>query len=437
MTTARFLFINNSMAIKRCPYCKAIIDEEDKYCNNCGTQLLFPEDESIEEEIPGDKIIDEGEESGEKESLKDEEEQGGADEDEDLIEEEEEDEELEEEEEFQEEEETKEKEEELAAEVETEEWQAEEAQAEQPEGEATHIEVDERQASGVRIEEEQEEEEEKEEDDEEEEIEMRREEDKQQEEVREPPAVRFEKAEAEKKYRVSIEEDELVFKTKDLDQLTGTVEEGKKELEEFLGSFKKAEDEKRKTPAALDEPSGLFQEGEPGPGTREDLPPWASGMKESPSAPVSAQPPAETGDEDKQTRQEWTTDSGIGIPEKVTQKTLPFADTAAQKLEEESMREGVPSSDEEEQRPAGLRSKLKAKLVDVVFITALWLISLWFTAQVIGVSFFRLIFRSPIPVLAFYLILLVLYFFLFLYFLGETLGDHYFSGEDEDLHREE
>ena len=236
------------MAIKRCPYCKAIIDEEDKYCNNCGTQLLFPEDEFIEEEIPGDKIIDEGEESGEKESLKDEEEQGAADEDEDLIEEEE---------------------EELTAEVEAEEWQAEEAQVEQPEGEATHIEADERQASGVMIEEEQEEEEEKEEDEEEEEIEMLREKDKQQEEVREPPAVRFEKAEAEKKYRVSIEEDELVFKTKDLDQLTGTVEEGKKELEEFLGSFKKAEDDKRKTPAALDESSELFQEGEAAPGTRE------------------------------------------------------------------------------------------------------------------------------------------------------------------------
>ncbi|MEN6311671.1 MAG: zinc-ribbon domain-containing protein [Acidobacteriota bacterium] len=46
------------MAIIRCPYCHAIIDENDKYCNNCGTQLLFPEDESVEEEIPGEKIIE-------------------------------------------------------------------------------------------------------------------------------------------------------------------------------------------------------------------------------------------------------------------------------------------------------------------------------------------------------------------------------------------
>ena len=46
------------MAITRCPYCHAIIDEHDKYCNNCGTQLLFSEDDEIEEEIPGEKIVD-------------------------------------------------------------------------------------------------------------------------------------------------------------------------------------------------------------------------------------------------------------------------------------------------------------------------------------------------------------------------------------------
>ncbi|MFQ5790774.1 MAG: zinc ribbon domain-containing protein, partial [Acidobacteriota bacterium] len=47
------------MAIRRCPYCKAIIDESSEYCSNCGTRLLFPEDEFIEEEIPGEKIVDE------------------------------------------------------------------------------------------------------------------------------------------------------------------------------------------------------------------------------------------------------------------------------------------------------------------------------------------------------------------------------------------
>jgi len=46
------------VAIKRCPYCRSIIDEADRYCENCGTQLLFPEDENIEEDIPGEKILE-------------------------------------------------------------------------------------------------------------------------------------------------------------------------------------------------------------------------------------------------------------------------------------------------------------------------------------------------------------------------------------------
>jgi len=66
------------MAIRRCPYCKAIIDGVAEYCSNCGTQLLFPEDEFKEEEIPGDRIVGEEEkeeeilEAGEAESEKEE-----------------------------------------------------------------------------------------------------------------------------------------------------------------------------------------------------------------------------------------------------------------------------------------------------------------------------------------------------------------------------
>lgn len=56
------------MAIRRCPYCKAIIDESQKYCNNCGTQLLFPEDEEgPEEDIKGEKILDEDDASSSEE----------------------------------------------------------------------------------------------------------------------------------------------------------------------------------------------------------------------------------------------------------------------------------------------------------------------------------------------------------------------------------
>ena len=69
MTRFLFHFINTVMAIRRCPYCKAIIDGVAEYCSNCGTQLLFPEDESEEEEIPGDKIVEEEEEEEEEEEI--------------------------------------------------------------------------------------------------------------------------------------------------------------------------------------------------------------------------------------------------------------------------------------------------------------------------------------------------------------------------------
>jgi len=219
---------------------------------------------------------------------------------------------------------------------------------------------------------------------------------------------------SQKKYKVSIEEDELVFRTKDMEGLTGEIEEQEKEG-------------KREKPA---------------PTTGEMLPPWARGMKGEPSPPESVlEKTGETAAEDEivpgktPTVPEWTADSGIGIPEKITQAALPFTTTAMADMAEG--KEAVEGEEAERWRPSkearkrtGFSLKLRSKLVDVVFITALWLISLWFTAQVIGVSFLRLIVGSTIPVLAFYFILLLLYFFLFLFFLGETLGDHYFSGED-------
>src|SRR4030067_919871 len=204
------------MAIRRCPYCKAIIDEQDKYCNNCGTQLLFPEDEFIEEQIPGDKIV--VEDVAEKEEQKEEA----------KVEE------LEEEDEIEEEE----KSEEPTQVIRTVELVQKPAEADKPQ----------------------------------------------------------------KKYEVSIEEDELVFKTKELDNLTGTVDEGKEKLEECLSSFQKVK-AKAVTPHEV---PALFQEGEePGSGTKEVLPPWASGMKETP-------PPSAGLEKSKETVSERGAESEIG-----------------------------------------------------------------------------------------------------------------------------
>jgi len=403
------------MAIRRCPYCKAIIDEQDKYCNNCGTQLLFPEDEFVEEEIPGDKIVDE--DVAEKEERKEEEQEEELEEEEKPEETESVEEKVEEdgeEEEIEEEEEEEEDEEELEEPEEEEEKEAEEELELEAEEEATKTKEE-----AEELEEEEEELEEP------------------VEEIRTEELVgkSAQADEPEKKYKVSIEEDELVIKTKELDNLTGTVDEGKEKLEEFLSSFQK----KKAKALTPHEVPALFQEGEEPASTTKEIPPWVSGMKEAP--PPSGE--LEKGEETETKgeietgktppRPEWTTDSGIGIPEKVTQVTLPFGDTsvpATGEIEEEAEEEEREVAGIETRQRAGFSLKLKSKLVDLVFITALWLITLWFTAQVIGVSFLRVIAGSPVPVLAFYFILLLLYFFLFLYFLGETLGDHYFSEED-------
>jgi hypothetical protein len=459
------------MAIRRCPYCKAIIDEQDKYCNNCGTQLLFPEDEFVEEEIPGDKIVDEEEaeeeqEEEEKESLDEEPElEAELEDEEEALEEEDEegeDEEAEEEEEEEEEEEKKEKKEKEKKEEEREKPEVDEGVEEEEEELQGAGEGDEVEEAGAESGEDKEGELELEEELEEEAEQEREAEsgedigeefgtstiggtDEQPgegagpaaeagaEEPGEPdaedreagePAVRpadsdawkFQPRDAEKKYEVSLEQDELVFKTKELEKLTRTVDEGKLELENFLESHREF--------AAKDTTSD----------TKDGLPPWVSRIRETPATVE----PAEEAQEEPKPRREWTTDSGIGVPEKITQAALPFGDTGSREIEtSDEEKAGVDEETEEAtaeeeaaRRPAPLSLKLRAKVVDWVFVTALWLISLGFTSQVVGVSFFRLIFGSPVPVLAFYVILLVLYFFLFLYFLGETPGDHYFSEGD-------
>ncbi len=423
------------MAIRRCPYCKAIIDENDKYCENCGTQLLFPEDEYVEEPIPGDKIVDEEKESEEAESEADVLEEEAEDKDEEDDDEEIEetgDKEVEEGTEGTEEEEEIEDKDKLEAAAEEEEGEQKEEETgelnkfaeSEKEEEIYDEESAERTPTGVIAEEEKKDERElqswmalKEE------IAKKAQAEKQEttpreflEDVKEVAPASAQ--EEDKKYKVAIEADELVFKTKELEQLTQTVEEGKKDLEKLLSSYEEKKKEKGEKPASE---------------TKDELPPWVSGMKE---APPSFTPDLEK-EVDKErgpARQEWAVDSGIGIPERVTQTTTSFTETVAREEEkqEEQERESIEevAGEEETRHTRGFALKLKAKCVDLIFITALWLISLAFAAGVVGVSFFKIILVAPLPVLAFYLLLLLLYFFLFLYFLGETLGDHYFSAED-------
>ena len=434
------------MAIRRCPYCKAIIDEKDKYCENCGTQLLFPEDEYEEEPIPGDKIVDEKEESGEGESEEEVlEEKSKAEDDEDEEEEETEEEEEEDEEEDEEEEEKEEKEEEEPEEknetIELNKFVETDKEEEEIYGDELDYGGEEKGVFGEPQEEEREEElsertptrviaEEEEKDERElqswmalkEEIAKKAQAERKDTTPREfkqdvkgvaPASAR----EEDKKYKVSIEADELVFKTKELDQLTQTVEDGKKDVEKLLFSYEEGKEAKEEKPVSE---------------TKDELPPWVSGIKEAPPA-IMPDREKEADAEQGPAGREWAVDSGVGIPERVTQTTTSFTEPVARVEEEHEEEEELTkevSGEEEARHPPGFSLKLKAKCVDLIFITALWLISLAFAAGVIGVSFFKIVLVAPLPVLAFYLLLLLLYFFLFLFFLGETLGDHYFSADD-------
>lgn len=267
------------MAIRRCPYCKAIIDESSEYCANCGTQLLFPEDESIEEEIPGEKIVDISEkeveslkaEDGKEEKKanprkkkkssktqkKDKETAEAADKD-TSKEEEEVEAEPEAEEEQAELEETEEKDAEIMPEAQKEEMEEEESEEEKEttEDEMTEVVTDEKteeeeEEPSPEVEAEEEEERpavhgspEKEEAPESEEPEKPEEKTPGGEE--EPPSVE----EGEKSEELSVKIESLKFETEELEKIPDARTKDREEMEEILKSF---QDEGGKEPDVFDE----------------------------------------------------------------------------------------------------------------------------------------------------------------------------------------
>jgi hypothetical protein len=397
------------MAIRRCPYCKAIIDEGSEYCSNCGTQLLFPEDEYIHEEVPGEKIVEE--EAPEEENPEKGQSSSGR-------------------------RKKKEEQQELEA-VETE----EEAESEKEEAEEE-----------VEFEPMEEETEEKVE----------------EEEISQPPE--------EERDEFFVEKQEPAFGTEDLEKVIDPEEKEKAEIEKFLKSLKDDRDE---------------WDGEIPP--TDELPPWAEKIKdekpdEMPAAEEEAEveseseeksqefeepqeelpveeekaadeePPAEElpmeefppiGDEEgteekeevlrpigltpedevpdvkipeEETEEEEAAampDTGMGLPEGVEQENLPFADKPSEEFE-----------DEEKSPPSKLSTWLKSRTFDVLFIAALWIVTLHIASRMLSTNLFKLISVSVLPVIAFYLVLLTAYLFLFFLFLGQTLGDHLFPYEE-------
>jgi hypothetical protein len=426
------------MAIKRCPYCRAIIDEKDPYCNNCGTQLLFPEDADAEEEIKGEKIVDADVEDKDYEIPKPEDQASGTAESagEEVLEENE----AEPEEEVILVDENKRDEggKKSTADLIPEEKVPEVTPAGMPAGgDALPVPSAEPgaeiPAEGVPV------------------I-FAAERDGSRSETEEGNVEKLEE-EPETEEQVPAGKKPLTFDTRELDQIGRTAELGKEQIEKFLEVLKEREEESKARSIKPPEPE-------------DNLPPWASGMKdETPASGFERADEAmsreegeeredleageplpeseEEGAEEKDKRPaRRIVDSGIGLPEKVIQTTLPFEKTipreeipaegrAARSRKEEPYEEEAEEEEAARERPPfKLSVFLKAKSFDVLFVAVFWLVSLWLAARSMNVTIFQMFGVVPDGLFVFLGALLVLYFFPFYFFLGETLGDRLFRDED-------
>ncbi|MBE9551601.1 MAG: zinc ribbon domain-containing protein [Proteobacteria bacterium] len=504
------------MAIQRCPYCKAIIDEGAEYCTNCGTKLLFPEDEFIEEEIPGEKIIDVDEDLAgtqqelvEKEETEVAEEEVAPDEIEQAGEVRPVDEELPVDEEAAPAEEEKpapkkkstprkrkstrkksapkkaKKEEPVKLVEDTEEEPEKPAEPEEPTGseadvfpfEPEYIEdaeppavqeavpdedfekeetrhgltddlpdgfaetIDEaREKAGEPLEEFQPEAGEEAPEDAE----------PIDEKLTPEPGTAEEKEwqtpppEGQELKEPPTKEEETV-QTGDIEDIVDEAEKEKEEIEDFISSIKKERNAVREHIKS----------------DTQDIPPWAVNVGDGPLPDI---PPTdeivsreESADEEEETEAadvieaeevkvpeeepygERTApgyDTRSAFPETVDQQGLPFVKTAeimGEDIEEEALEEEPKPKKirvRRRSRPVGFGDWVKARIFDVVFVSALWFVALWISSQVLGISVFRVISGSTPVALAFLAVLLLIYFFFFLYFLGDTLGNYLFSSDD-------
>lgn len=467
------------MGIRRCPYCRALVEEGEVYCRHCGTQLLYPEDELIEEDIPGEKIVLENqtEEIGFEEGTAALTEEGKTAAEEAP------------------EREARETFREEAKEAEGREMREEEMKPKWPErgeprGETEESAIHEEEAGypgGILDE-------------------LIAKETKEEE--------RFEgKTPAELKpvLKRGMEElrKSLRFPTAELDRITRSVDEAKKEVEAFLFSLKE-KTERKKLEGTDEEKANLPQTDEEMSEEKEtirsktaqetQIPPWAEAIRDrvekEPGALTDLSPvvPQGISFEDKTTEEKeeseasgeaspspyeelapgerepkpWQADSGVGLPEKPGQQPLPFEvargeertmpwqDKEAEETElggpkaprksiswgeEEAAKEVKPAGEEGQEeeeeeevkeRPTSRSFKtwLKARFFDLVFIGLIWMITFLLAARVAAASFFDLLAVSPLQAVALFLIFFVGYLFLFRFFIGETLGDRLFSPTD-------
>lgn len=456
------------MAIRRCPYCKAIIDEGSEYCSNCGTQLLFPEDENIQEEIPGEKIVEE-EDMKEKPKKKRASTKRRRKEEEHKEKETVEDEGKEEIEEEAEAEEAALKE----VEAEEEEWPIDEEETD-GQREPVEEEVDQEDITAEVLKKAEMEKMETDLSEEEEEIleESRLEEEPSSKEEAEEENFNLPPGEGRDEYFVE-EDKEASIKTEDLEKIIDPEEKEKAEIEKFLRSLR--EDRSKwggeipptdELPPWAEEIKERQTEETSGKGAdvesqdfvepEEEQPAIEEKMEESPLREKEPQPQEVEQEKDLQEEdlpdQEELHPDELSPEEKTPDVEIPLEEIEGKTpLEKEisvpDTRMGLPEGVEQEklpfdEKPGGLFKEeerkpfikvpnwVKSRAFDVLFIAAMWIVTIHIASRMMATNLFRLISVAILPVFAFYLVLLGVYLFLFFLFLGQTLGDHLFPHEE-------
>jgi hypothetical protein len=439
------------MTIKRCPYCKAIIEEESGFCSNCGTRLLFPEDESEEEEIPGDKIVEE-------EDIPPEEPEEIKTDEEGLKEEEREKEEME----------LKEGDEEQAPGGGEKEKKDIEKFLETVEGREVEKEKEESDAKGEAQPKSGQMEFKTEELDQIPDARTKEREDIErflaslkgrgreapspgaqapptpQEIEKEVPESSEEKIPAETSAEVDTDEQlfirkeieeklETGFKAEETEEASATEEKEKEAINRFLESVKRERAEKA---GILEEEEILPASKKISEGTsklKEVLPPWAERVQKGAALEVEIEEREAAPELGKELQEEAVEEKEEGEEKVLDELSIPEIQV---KLKEKMEEAGLPFEmeiEEEKARkrraPSRLSTWLKRRAFDLLSIAVLWIISLWLASRLMEVSLFKLILVSALPSLGFYLVLLVIYFCFFILMLGETPGDLIFSAE--------
>ncbi|MFC2166657.1 zinc ribbon domain-containing protein [Acidobacteriota bacterium] len=472
------------MSIRRCPYCKAIIEEGAEFCSNCGTQLLFPEDEKIEEDIPGEKIVDDDSDDDEEEEetvpLEEE-----IDEDpvaEDILD-------------SVEEEEppllNKEEKEEEPDEVKTDESvdfsdieaiQKPEEDGEEKKDVPDDIHLEEQEISS----EEQEEKIELEEEWSEKRIHEEESVEISLDNIDEEVSIK----EIEKETHSDSKDEDL--RMEDLENTGDSFEKEKQEIDRFIDSIKQAQGEDIVSAPISKEPVVDFIHEEP---VKAEVPDFMPHPEESQiiEEPIQEEPVHEEPVIEEPVYEEPVVEDPIveepieedPVEEKIVEDSRPLSSTPplfekqiivppsdelpawASKINDESP-SNIPMTEEEKEfepqekiptldtgmglpevaaqkdlpfsgeskkakevqpkeSPSQFSAWIKPRIFDVLFIGAVWFITTWIASYVMEVKLFKLISAAALLLTVFYVVLLSAYLFLFFFFLGETLGDYLFG----------